>query len=66
MEKEKCLALIELYKFKELFRNPKCANYHNKSIRENVRKDIDDEMKMPVQELKKITPLLTSYKREKF
>ena len=50
MVNEKCLALIQLYKSKEVLWNSKSANYHNKSIRVDAWKDIGDEMKMPVQE----------------
>jgi hypothetical protein len=48
MENEKCVALIQLYKPKEVLWNSKSANYHNKSIRDYAWKDIRDEMKMPV------------------
>ncbi|PNF25029.1 hypothetical protein B7P43_G06984 [Cryptotermes secundus] len=66
MEKEKCLALIRLYKSKEVLWNSKGTNYHNKSIREEAWKDVGDEMKMPVQDLKKkMTTLLASYRKEK-
>ncbi|PNF25136.1 hypothetical protein B7P43_G01993 [Cryptotermes secundus] len=66
MENKKCLTLIQLYKSKEVLWNSKSANYYNKSIREDAWKDIGDEMKMPVQDLKKrMTSLLASYRREK-
>jgi hypothetical protein len=66
MENEECLALIQLYKSEEVLWNSKSANYHNKSIRENAWKDIGDEMKVSVQDLKKkMTTLLASYRGEK-
>jgi hypothetical protein len=40
------LALIQLYKSKEVLWNSKSANYRNKSTREDTWKDIDDEKKM--------------------
>jgi hypothetical protein len=52
MENEKCLALIRLYKSKEVFWNSKSAKYPNKSIREDAWKGIGNEMKMPIQDLK--------------
>jgi hypothetical protein len=36
MENEKCLALIRLYKSKEVLWNSKSADCHNKSIREHA------------------------------
>jgi hypothetical protein len=44
---------MQLYKSEEVLWNSKSANYHNKSIREDAWKDIGDEMKMPVQDLKR-------------
>ena len=35
-------------------------------MREDAWKDISDEMKMPVEDLKKTTILLASYRREKY
>jgi hypothetical protein len=35
MENEKCLALSQLYKSKEVLWNSKSGNYPNKSIRED-------------------------------
>jgi hypothetical protein len=65
MENANCLALIQLCKSKYVLWNSKNANYHNKCIREDAWKDVDDEMKMPVQYLKKkMTTLLASYRRE--
>jgi ribosomal protein S18 len=66
MENGKCLALIQLYKSKEVLWNSKSDNYHHKSIREDARKDMGDKIKMPVQDLKKKTTLLASYRREKW
>ncbi|KDR02897.1 hypothetical protein L798_04565 [Zootermopsis nevadensis] len=66
MKNEKCVALIQIYKSKEVMWNSKVVNYHNKSKREDAWKDIGDQMKMPVQDLKKMTTLLASYRREKF
>lgn len=66
MENEKCIALIQLYKSKEVLWNSKGANYHNKSMRKDAWKYIGDEMKMPVQDLKKkMTTLMAAYRREK-
>jgi hypothetical protein len=47
MENVKCLAVIQIYKSKEILWNSKSANYHNRSIREDAWKDIGDEIKMP-------------------
>lgn len=55
-----------MYSAKELLWNPKHANYHNKSLREDAWKDISGTMKIPVAELKKkMTSLLACYRREK-
>lgn len=58
---------MKFYKSEEVLWNSKSANYHNKSILEDSWKETGDEMKIPVQDLKrKMTTLLTSYRREKF
>jgi hypothetical protein len=48
MENEMCLALIQLYKSKQVLWNSKSAKYYKESMGENAWKDIGDEMKMPV------------------
>jgi hypothetical protein len=65
MENEQCLALIQLYTSKAVLWNSKSANYRNKSVHEDAWKDIGDELKMSVQDLKNMTSLLASYRREK-
>jgi hypothetical protein len=45
MENEKCLALIQLYKSKEVLWNSKSANYHNKIIREDA--SINSRARLP-------------------
>jgi hypothetical protein len=53
--------LVQLYKSEEVLWNSKSANYRNRSIREGAWKDISDEMKMPLQDLKKMATLLASF-----
>jgi hypothetical protein len=45
MENKKCLALIQLYKSKQILWNSKSANCHNKSIREDA--SINSHTRLP-------------------
>ncbi|XP_060844852.1 uncharacterized protein LOC132924505 [Rhopalosiphum padi] len=66
MDNEKCRVLIQLYGAKDFLWNSKSPLYHNKSVREDAWKEISSVMNIPAVELKKkMTTLLTSYRREK-
>ncbi|KAF9406810.1 hypothetical protein HW555_012949 [Spodoptera exigua] len=57
---------MSLYGTNKLLWNSKSASYHNKSLREDAWREISSEMGVPVPELKKkMTVLLSSYRREK-
>lgn len=67
MDNQSCRKLIQLYGTKELLWNSKDSSYHNKSLREDAWREISSEMGLPVPELKKkMTVLLSSYRREKW
>lgn len=67
MDNEKCLELIRLYGEKKVLWNTKLAEYHNKTLREDAWRDISAKMGIDVAILKKkMTVLLSSYRREKW
>lgn len=67
MDNQSCRKLIQLYGIKELLWNSKSSFYHNKSLREDAWREISCDMGVPVPELKKkMTVLLSSYRREKW
>lgn len=67
MDNQSSRKLIQLCGTKELLWNSKSSSYHNKSLREDACREVSSEMGVPVPELKKkMTVLLSSYRREKW
>ncbi|CAK1600763.1 unnamed protein product [Parnassius mnemosyne] len=67
MDNQSCRKLIQLYGSKDLLWNTKNRFYHKKALREDAWREISAEMGVSVPELKKkMTVLLSSYRREKW